>query len=143
VIHLLLLSPIFQYFDNIISFPLRLGLSNLAGNMLDFAGYDIQISGNLIKLEGVDFLVDSACSGLFMLRYSFLFGVIILAFQRKNDWNLKNLVLLFSALFIFNIIGNLIRIVLLIIFKVMPDFWFHEFLGLVIFLVYSLLPFYF
>lgn len=144
VFHLLLLSPIFQYFDSIISFPIRLGLSNLAGSMLAFAGYDILISGNLIKMDGVDFLVDSACSGLFMLRYSFLFGVIILAyFQTNNCWNLKNLILLFGALSILNIIGNLIRIVLLIIFKVMPDFWFHEFLGLIIFLIYSLLPFYF
>lgn len=145
VFHLLLLSPIFQYFDSIISFPIRLGLSNLAGNMLNFAGYEIHISGNLIKLDGVDFLVDSACSGLFMLRYSFLFAVIILAYfqTEKIGWNIKNLVLLFSALFILNIIGNLIRIIMLIVFKVMPDFWFHEFLGLIIFLIYSLLPFYF
>ena len=144
-IHLLLLSPLFGYFSSLISFPVRLALSGAAGSMLEVAGFDVQISGNLIKLDGTDFLVDSACSGLFMLRYSFLFAVIILAYfqSREKTWKLKEMAALFAALFLFNILGNLIRIVLLIVFKVMPDFWFHDVLGLFIFLIYSLLPFYF
>ena len=144
-IHLLLLSPLFGYFNSLVSFPIRLGLSGAAGSMLEVAGFNVQLSGNLIKLDGTNFLVDSACSGLFMLRYSFLFAVIILAYfqSRGKSWKLREMSLLFAALFLLNILGNLIRIVLLIVFKVMPDFWFHDVLGLFIFLIYSLLPFYF
>lgn len=143
-LHLLLLSPLFQYLNNLVSFPIRLALSGAAGNMLAFAGFDIQVSGNLIQLDGQEFLVDSACAGLFMLRYSFLFAVIILAYlqDKQKSWKLTELAGFFTVQLLLCITGNLIRIVLLIVFKIMPEHWFHEVLGLIIFFVYSLLPFY-
>lgn len=144
-IHLLLLSPLFQYISKLISFPIRIALSDAAGGILAFAGFDISVSGNLIQLNGTDFLVDSACAGLYMLRYSFLFALLMLAyFQRKGkSWSLSELAGLLLLLLPLNIMGNLTRIVLLIIFGIMPEHWFHEVLGLIIFFVYSLLPFYF
>src|SRR5690606_3287546 len=98
--HLLLLSPLFQYFNSLISFPIRLALSETAGKMLQMAGFEIQVSGNLIRLDGADFLVDSACSGLFMLRYSFLFAILILAyFQIEGKrWELKEIIPLLALL---------------------------------------------
>ena len=143
--HLLLLSPLFQYFNSLVSFPIRLALSSTAGEMLRFAGFNIEISGNLIQLDGADFLVDSACSGLFMLRYSFLFAILILAKLQSEakEWDLKEIAGLLAVLFFLNISGNLVRIVILIVFKIMPESWFHDLIGLCIFLNYSILPFYF
>ncbi|WP_017733047.1 exosortase N [Nafulsella turpanensis] len=144
-IHLLLLSPVFPYISRLISFPIRLGLSEAAGDILALAGFDIQISGNLIQLNGRDFLVDSACAGLYMLRYSFLFALLMLAyFQRQGkSWKLPELAGLLLLLLPLNIMGNLVRIVILIVFGIMPEHWFHEVLGLITFFIYSLLPFYF
>lgn len=143
-LHLLLLSPFFQYLSRLVSFPIRLALSEAAAGILGLAGFDIRVSGNLIQLNGTDFLVDSACAGLYMLRYSFLFALLMLAyFQRKGKfWSLPELAGLLLLLLPLNILGNLVRIVVLIVFGIMPEHWFHEVLGLIIFFIYCLLPFY-
>ncbi len=142
--HLLLLSPLFKYFSSLISFPLRLKISELTGNILGLMNFDIVIQGNLIIMNGNEFLVDKACTGLHMLTYSFLFGIVILSyFERKGKivkWHEIALSLLF--LLFLNLSSNLVRATLLIIFNIQPGNPLHEILGLIIFLIYVLVPFY-
>jgi exosortase N len=142
--HLLLLSPLFKYFSSLISFPLRLKISELTGNILGLMNFDIGIQGNLIIMNGNEFLVDKACTGLHMLTYSFLFGMVILSyFERKKKivkWH--EIALSFLFLLFLNLSSNLVRATLLIIFNIQPDNPLHEILGLMIFLVYVLVPFY-
>lgn len=141
--HLLLLSPIAQYIGDVFGISLRLQLSKAAGVLLTYVGYKVKVSGNLIELNHTEFLVDEACAGLYMLTYSLLFGIIILSIYQRGKQVLPfyQASILCLLLILLNISGNLVRIVLLIIFQVMPEDWFHEVLGLAVFVVYIILPF--
>ncbi|WP_185156130.1 exosortase N [Fulvivirga kasyanovii] len=142
--HLLLLSPLFKYFSSLVSFPLRMQIANITAGMFQLAGMDIELSGNLITFSGTEFLVDKACMGLHMLGYSFLFGLIILARIEKGGRKLsfRSITLFMILLLALNFISNLSRAFTLILFKVMPESWLHDVVGLLAFTLYVLLPFY-
>ena len=143
--HLLLLSPLFKYFTSLITFPLRIQISKIVAKILQSADFDIELSGNLITFNGTEFLVDKACMGLHLLGYSFLFGLLILAFfeRKNNDFRLSKISIYMTVILILNLIANTVRATLLILFKIMPDYWFHDIVGLLIFVIYVLTPFYF
>ena len=84
-VHLFLLSPLFDYFSSLISFPIRLELAKISGDLLDFAGFDVSVSGNLIYFEGSEFLIDKACAGLHMLGYGLLTGLLIFGLTQRNN----------------------------------------------------------
>lgn len=140
----LILSPLFNYFGAFVSFPLRMELSKIAGGLFQNLGFNMTISGNLITLNGNEFLVDTACMGLHMLGYSLLFGIAIMCIQerKKGKLNWFNSITLLMILFALNLIANLIRIMLLVLFKVAPGHWFHEAIGLITFGCFILVPFY-
>jgi exosortase N len=143
--HLFLLSPLFKYFTSLITFPLRIQISKIVATILQLADLDIELSGNLIKFSGTEFLVDKACMGLHLLSYSFLCGLLILAFfeKKNNSLKLSSISLFMIVIMGLNLIANTVRATLLILFKIMPDHWFHDTIGLLIFILYILLPFYF
>jgi exosortase N len=139
------MSPFFSQVSAILGFPIRLQLSQLAGILLECIGLDIQIDGNMLLLDGAVFTVDDACMGLNMLAISMLMGVFILAFHSKSER--KSLRLNFLALFffsglLFNVIANLFRIVILVLFKIPPENPLHEVIGILCLLVYVLIPLY-
>lgn len=143
---LFLLSPMLIYFRSILGISIRFQLSEIAGNLLKLSGLDIGVFGNTIHYQGDTFSIDPACMGLSMLTHSFLLGLFIMAyFQNTNSKFLpfyKNILLLL-ALLLLNMISNLSRIVLLILFKIYPELIAHDIIGILCLIIYILLPFYF
>jgi len=143
LVHALLASPLFTYFNSLVSFPIRLQLSKIVSHILNTAGYDVQIDGNLVSIGDASFLVDEACSGMFMLGYGLLFGTIILStLSKKYAFGTFKITFYYFGLLALIFSGNIARIIILILFSIGPDHWLHEFLGLVIFLGQILIPFY-
>ncbi|MFD2522378.1 exosortase N [Emticicia soli] len=142
-ISLLLMSPLFRYISETFTFPIRIWLSEISGHLLTRLHFPVEVKGNLILLNGDDFLVDAACTGLQMLGVSFLLTVFLLAyyqavFQKKIGfgWQLASL----AITFLLNIVSNLCRILLLIIFKIPPENFLHDLMGICCLLAYVWLP---
>ena len=138
-----LLSPVAQYLFNVFSFPIRVWLTQTAVTILRFSENDLHAQGNLILWKGQEFSVDLACMGLNLTVASLLTGVIVLAlFQIRSQKKLSfpfNVSFLFMV-FTFNILSNLIRILVLVKFSIFPDQPMHDITGLVCLLAYVLLP---
>src|SRR5688572_20124678 len=64
---LIFLSPVFRYFINVFSFPIRLQLTQWAGAIMNMIGIENQVQGNMIFCRGNQFSVDPTCMGLNML----------------------------------------------------------------------------
>lgn len=139
------MSPFFSQVSAILGFPVRLQLSQLAGTMLTWVGLDVQIEGNMLLLDGGMFTIDEACIGLNMLAISMLMGVFILAHHGrsvKKQLKLRQLGLFFGACFVLNLVANLFRIIVLVIFKIEPENPLHEILGVLCLIAYVLIPMY-
>lgn len=142
---LLVASPLFQYVANIISFPLRLQLTNWAVAGLQVMGTEAEAAGNLILVNGEEFSVDPACAGLSMLSLTFILAVFLLArlqHTRQLLWPLWLLGSLLGFMLVLNLASNLLRILLLVWFRVLPDNPMHDVLGLLCLVLYALIPFY-
>jgi exosortase N len=138
-----LMSPVFQYFINTFSFPLRLELTKLAGTLFNIAGEDVAVKGNVIIHQGNEFSVDPGCMGLKMMETSLLLGVMLIGFyQKRFQRRLTSWKLLFylGLVVLLNIIANLIRIVLLVQFSVLPGTFSHELTGIICLIIYVFLP---
>jgi exosortase N len=133
------MSPIFEHWSGMFTFPLRLQLTAIAGKIL---AADVQ--GNMILFEGQPYSVDPACMGLQMTVTAMLCGLIIMGgWQKKlgkrlSTWMATALLLL---LFVLNTLANLLRIVLLVRFAVLPEQRMHGVIGVICLLVYVVLPF--
>jgi exosortase N len=141
-----LLSPAFKYFNNIAGFPVRLKLSEWAGIILQGLGYKIEVTGNLIIMNGTEFSVDPACAGLKMMAISLLAGLFILAFFQRRRVNPFSWLVVAGVLLLIiglNIIANLTRILLLTMLKILPDNPSHDFVGILCLIIYVILPSYF
>ncbi|MDJ1467376.1 exosortase N [Xanthocytophaga flava] len=138
-----ILSPFFRYTSIIFSFPIRLQLSKWAGAILSAGGFENTISGNAIQVEGTEFLVDVACMGLQMTETSLLMTIFLIAYnertQQRYVTNLWVIGLGIVTLFL-NSLSNLFRILLLIVFHILPSNPMHDVVGLVCLLVYVILP---
>ena len=140
------MSPFFHQISVILGFPIRLQLSQWAGSILAIAGLDIQVEGNMMILNGSLFTVDEACMGLSMLAISLLMGVAAIAHHYRvfeSRLNLFYLTLFFTGVLILNLISNLLRIIVLIIFQVLPDNPMHEVMGVACLILYVVIPLYF
>lgn len=143
---LLFMSPFVHQIIVILGFPIRLQLSGWAGQLLLQAGMNIQVEGNVMILDGAAFSVDDACIGLNMLATSLLMGVFLLAHQyrtRKLSLPFAHLVMFFVTVFLLNIGSNLLRIVLLVLFRIAPEHPLHEYIGIACMLIYIVVPLYF
>jgi exosortase N len=141
-----LLSPTFAYFNNMLGFPVRLKLSEWAGYILQSIGYKNEVAGNIIVLNGTEFSVDPACVGLKMIAFSLLAGLLIMAYFQKfsrKPFSFLTSTGILAIVIVLNIFANLIRIVTLTIFKILPNNPLHEILGTICFLVYVIAPTYF
>jgi exosortase N len=142
---LLVASPIFQYIANILSFPLRMQLTSWAVVALRVTGKEAEVAGNIILLGGEEFAVDPACAGLSMLSLSLILAVFLLARLQHSSqkvWPLWLLGTLLGFMLVLNIASNLLRILLLVWFKILPDNPLHDVMGLLSLVLYALLPFY-
>jgi exosortase N len=140
---LLLISPIFRFFSETFTFPIRLQLSSWVGQLLSKTGTTVQVSGNVLQLNGTDFVVEPACMGLQSVGLSLLMVIFFLIHhQRITQKSLPNLWSfgLLLVAFLLNIVSNLCRMLLLILFKIMPQNPLHDVVGLLCLVVYVGLP---
>jgi exosortase N len=143
---LLFMSPFIQQITVILGFPIRLELSRWAGYLLTLIGVDVQVEGNVMILDGAAFSVDEACIGLNMLATSLLMGVFLLAHQyrtRRLSLPFCYMLLFFILVFILNVGSNLLRIVVLVLFRIGPEHSLHEWIGVACMLIYIVVPLYF
>lgn len=139
-------SPVFTQISVILSFPIRLTLSNWACVLLSMVGLDIRAEGNMILLSGYSFTVDEACMGLSMMAISLLMGVFIITYQYRrtgHHLSFSYLISFFTVLFCLNIMANLFRIMLLVLFRIPQEHAMHEMVGLLCLLFYTVVPLYF
>ncbi|MES2731331.1 MAG: exosortase N [Bacteroidota bacterium] len=137
------MSPVFNFLTTIFGFPIRLQLSEWAGAILQMTGVKTGVSGNIITVNGTGFSVDPACVGLNMLVVSLLISLLLLAYhERKSQRTLPFYGVVFALVGTFglNIIGNLIRIVLLVQFRILPENPLHEVVGMACLIGYIVLP---
>ncbi|EDM34350.1 hypothetical protein PBAL39_08686 [Pedobacter sp. BAL39] len=140
---MVIISPIFKFFSDTLSFPLRLWLSNVVAETMTFAGMPAVASGNIIILKGYQFYIDQACAGLNMLHLSLLISIFIAAhYQKKAGRTLSmiQLITMISITILLNVISNYFRIVLIVLFKIMPGQVLHDAAGLLCLCIYVILP---
>lgn len=139
-------SPVFKYIANILSFPLRMQLTTWAVSILNTIGAQAEAAGNIILINGEEYSVDPACAGLSMLSLALILAVFIIAhLQRVKQkvWPLWMVGALLTVMLFLNLVSNLLRILILVWFKILPGNPLHDVLGLLCLLFYALLPFYF
>lgn len=139
-------SPVIGYLVYIWSFPIRLKLSELAAKSLQLVGMNVAATGNVIMMDGNTFSVDPACIGLKLVITSLVLGIVIIGyFEKKSSvalplWktSLLLVLILFGA-----VLSNFVRLLMLIIFHILPENFMHDVVGLLSLATYVLLPFYF
>ncbi|MEX0968042.1 MAG: exosortase N [Bacteroidia bacterium] len=142
---ILLLSPFSYYVLNLVSFPLRLQLTALAGSIFKYIEPSTVVEGNVISTKAFEFTVDPACAGLNMIITSFILGLALLAYhQQKQRVELPFLrfVIYLLCIAVLILLGNLQRILSLVFFRSMPGTFSHEVIGLFCLGVMVLLPLY-
>lgn len=142
---LLLCSPIFNFITTVIGFPIRLQLSKISGYILSFMVKDIVIIGNMLRIDGNDFAIDQACAGLNMLAAAAIFALLLIEISRKKtrlEISFKWYFFIYIFMFISNIVSNIFRICILTLLTIFPDNSWHEYIGIICFVIYTLIPLY-
>ncbi|WP_207420300.1 exosortase N [Desertivirga brevis] len=143
ILTLLIVSPVFKVVMNTFGFPLRLWISGLAAKVINASGIQAIAEGNTLIVNGNSFIVEQACAGLSMLNVSLIICLFLIShwentmYQRIKNWQV------FSLLFVcilLNLIGNLIRILFLVLLKIEPENFLHDLTGIVCLVVYSVFP---
>lgn len=140
---LLLLSPALRYGSALFMFPLRLQLSEWAGSLLQRAGINVKVSGNMLIKNGIEMAIDPACMGLQMTGVSLLAALFMLIWQEQQTRRAVGFGGVFfysSTAFGLTILSNLFRILLLVLFGAMPGTVAHEVIGLLCVVLYAWLP---
>ncbi len=140
------LSPVFRYVSEVFSFPIRLQLSEWAGKLLQGAGMPVEIVGNVVRLNGVEFAVDTACMGLEMTEVTILIALFLLGFYTRKTRRILSVVwvgLFLVAAFLLNTFSNLMRMLILIVFHIFPEQPAHDLTGILCLVVYVVVPLFF
>lgn len=141
-----LATPFFGFFFEMLGFPIRLFLSKTAGMALSLLYANVNTSGNLIQINGLDFLVDEACMGLNMLQIGLLMSLVLAAFierEKEGQFQIPQILIILIVSMLMIIVANWFRIILIVLFRAMPDTVLHEMIGLICLAVYGLVPIYF
>lgn len=140
---LLIISPIFKYVSEVFTFPIRLQISACAGLVLQAAGLPATIEGNSILLNGAEFSVEPACMGLQMTGFALLAAIFFIAhfrLQCQKTLPLGYQIVLILLAFALNTIGNLMRIIMLVLLRIAPDNALHDFAGIACLIIYVAAP---
>ncbi|GAA4322213.1 exosortase N [Flaviaesturariibacter amylovorans] len=136
-------TPIFTYFFNAFSFPIRLQLAAWAGGLLRGLAVPVSIQGHVIVQPNGSFSIDPGCMGLNMLVASLLLGAMTLGYYQRRLQRRPGtpaLLFFFGVLCACNVLANLIRILLLVWFVLLPGTPMHEVTGLACLLLYVGVP---
>ena len=140
---LLLISPMFKYSLGLIELPVRFWLSGMVAAWLNFIGIHASALGNQIVLNKYEFSVDPACAGLNMLAASLIICLFVVGFYERRTQKQLHFLLLLGLLLAtagLNIACNFFRITLLVLFKIMPGTFFHDFVGMFCLVLYVIVP---
>ncbi|BAU52835.1 Transmembrane exosortase (Exosortase_EpsH) [Mucilaginibacter gotjawali] len=140
---MLVISPLYKYWSGFIEFPVRLKLTEVTAWLLNFTGAHASAAGNIITLGRAEFSVDPACAGLNMMEVSFFIALFIVAYyQRTTGKPVKSIITagILLATLALNIVSNLFRIIILVMFSIMPQNPLHEINGLLCMTVYVVIP---
>lgn len=140
---LLIISPIFRYVSEVFTFPIRLQISACAGLFLQAAGLPVTIEGNSILLNGAEFSVEPACMGLQMTGFALLAAIFLIVhfrLQCQKTLPLGYQIILILLAFALNTIGNLMRIIMLVLLRIAPDNALHDFAGIACLIIYVAAP---
>lgn len=140
-----LAAPVFDYFANVFTFPIRLWFSTVVGKSIAIFSPAVKTQGNVILLNNNEFSVDAACMGLNMMITSLLCGIILIAiFQKRFNKRLSLgwVTVLLTLIVLLNIFSNLFRMVVLVLMAIPPENPAHELVGICALLIYVLLPAY-
>ncbi len=136
-------TPALQYLFQVFSFAIRLHLTQVAGNVLEVFYPTIEVAGNCLVLNGINFTIAPECLGLNMLSSTLVVAVFSLAFwskRSKAQGGVFVIIAFATVAFALVAAGNVVRIILTVMLSAMPDTALHEFIGLVVFLIYICLP---
>jgi len=141
------IAPALYYVVNIFSFPLRLQLSAVACELYAYAGVVVENKGSYFVLpNGNSFHIDEGCVGLKMFGTGFIAAILILGIKEKQTGkpcSFFTVALSMLVMLLLLVVCNFMRILVLVLFRSMPNTASHEVIGIVSLLVYAILPFYF
>lgn len=154
---LLIISPIFRYITDVFTFDFRLKLTELAAKILQkiapfpkesgFRTSTVSAVGNLIKLkDGSEWQIDEACMGLNMLGISLILTIFFITYFAKKEEKQpiqRGIILLILTTIFLNIVCNLLRIIALVHFRVLPHTVGHDTVGLLALMLYVVVPMFF
>jgi exosortase/archaeosortase family protein len=139
----ILTMPLATYLVNTFSFPIRLWLASVCGRIFQAGGMPVEVAGNTFMYGGAEFTVDPACMGLNMLVTSFITGILLFGYYQKKcnrempAWSVPAYL---AFILVLNIFSNLVRMMLLVIFRVYPDTAMHDAVGIICMLAQVVLP---
>ncbi len=139
----MVISPAATFLSKVLGFEIRLWLTKIAVRCLHFIHSDYGYSGNIILLGEEEFHVDPECMGLRMVLLSMFIVLIFIAYRQQTGKGRVNIFLIILSLlmaYVLVIISNLVRIVLITLFQSPPGTFSHEFIGIICFIVYLVLP---
>ncbi|MDB5253155.1 MAG: xrtN [Flaviaesturariibacter sp.] len=140
---LVVMSPVFYYAANTVSFPVRLQLTAWVGHLFRAVSAPVETAGNMISSGRADFSVDPACMGLNMLVASLLLGIMLAGFFESREKRLLRpamVALLLAFVAFLNVLSNVVRIFLVVQFVLLPGAVMHELAGVGCLLLYVALP---
>jgi exosortase N len=143
VFSMIMMSPIFDYAISVFSFPIKIYVTSIAAKAMRFIEPDMRAEGNFLISGNTEFSIDTACLGLHMLTVSMLAGLTVMAYFTKRQTNktpVWGIAIGLLIVFLLNIVSNLIRIICLVFWKIAPDNYLHDVIGLVCFAVYVIAP---
>jgi exosortase N len=143
IVVVILTMPLAAYLVNTFSFPIRLRLASVCGDIYHAAGIPVEVAGNTFIYEGADFTVDPACMGLNMLISSLIIGILLFGFYQKKcnrEMPIWTILAYLTLILTLNIFSNLVRMILLVIFQIFPGTVMHDAIGIICLLVQVVLP---
>ncbi|MDX2249215.1 MAG: exosortase N [Bacteroidia bacterium] len=146
LILLILISPMLQFLVRIFTFPIRLEMSRISGEILRSAGYEVTVNGNIFETGPFRFAIDQACLGLNMIITGLIITTLLITFAERRT-GLTTPVWKLAALYVTTIIllllSNFSRILVIVIFKSPPETLSHELIGLACLILYVVVPLFF
>jgi len=143
-IFLVCFSPALYYFVNVFTFSLRLGLSDYVSNCLHAVGYAVRSCGNyFIFSDGCKFNVDKTCLGLNMFNTGLALTTLLIGLNEKRSGKslpINFLLLVFILAIVFLVAANFIRILVIVLFKAMPNTSAHEVIGMFALILCMVVP---
>ena len=140
---LAIIAPLTRQLVFVWSFPIRMELGAYAGKALNAVGFSVEVMGNTVFLNGAEFSVDAACTGLKMISIALVFGLFILGYFEKEQNRRMNFIsvgVFLLGILMLTLLANFSRLLALIIFHIAPENILHEAMGLAALLLYVLLP---